>query len=63
MNENTAAPGTEPVQPKIDEYDDLCLQCQSNARWNRAGGYYTLAAECRAYCLGGHDVAAAGRTS
>lgn len=31
-----------------------CLQCEANARWNEAGGYAELAAECRAYCLRAH---------
>lgn len=33
---------------------DICVQCESNARWNEAGGYNDLAEECREYCRRGH---------
>jgi len=33
-----------------EQIDKACVQCASNARWNRAGGYLRLAAECLAYC-------------
>lgn len=32
----------------------LCAQCEANARWNEAGGYYELAEKCREYCRRGH---------
>jgi hypothetical protein len=34
--------------------NQVCLQCESNARWNEAGGYLDLAERCRQYCLNGH---------
>lgn len=33
---------------------EICLQCESNARWNEAGGYHDLAEQCREYCRRGH---------
>jgi hypothetical protein len=32
----------------------ICAQCESNARWNEAGGYRELAEKCREYCRNGH---------
>jgi hypothetical protein len=32
----------------------ICAQCESNARWNDAGGYHGLAEKCREYCRRGH---------
>lgn len=52
---------------RISELDDIekevllggvtvgvCVQCESNARWNEAGGYNQLAEQCRDYCRRGH---------
>jgi len=33
---------------------ECCLQCESNARSNEAGGYHVAAEKCRAYCRRGH---------
>lgn len=32
----------------------VCMQCESNARSNEAGGHLAAAEECRAYCRRGH---------
>jgi len=32
----------------------VCAQCESNARWNEAGGYHAAAFKCREYCRAGH---------
>lgn len=32
----------------------VCAQCESNARWNEAGGYKELAEQCREHCRRGH---------
>jgi hypothetical protein len=34
--------------------NSICVQCESNARWNEAGGYHELAESCREYCRNGH---------
>lgn len=38
----------------VTEAREVCAQCESNARWNEAGGYDELAKECREYCRRGH---------
>ena len=43
-----------PPEPSGPPAQPVCEQCESNARWNEAGGYHAAAFKCREYCRAGH---------